>query len=111
MEKRCRIEIKQGTCNGASGSGNPLEPCESCATLEEENRSMRARIQLLEEENSRVKATLDYLTAQRDGIEELANSVSDVRLLHEELREMGKARNAEITERRAEVCNSFLHLM
>ncbi|XP_040070044.2 uncharacterized protein LOC115324800 isoform X1 [Ixodes scapularis] len=33
---------------------------------------------------------------------ELANAVSDVRLLHEELREMGNARNAEIAERQAE---------
>lgn len=67
MEKKCKLMIK-GACNGAGDQ--VVDYCENCAALEQEKKSLKSDIDHLQEENARLKAIVDYVTSQRDVVDD-----------------------------------------
>lgn len=82
MEKKCKLMIK-GACNGAGDQ--VVDYCENCAALEQEKKSLKSDIDHLQEENARLKAIVDYVTSQRDVVDELTIAVQDLKNLREEM--------------------------
>ncbi|KAG0438546.1 hypothetical protein HPB47_016969 [Ixodes persulcatus] len=81
-----------------------VETCKHCEVLEVENNSLKSRMHELQEENTKLKTTIDYITSQRDGIEDLQTAASELLRFREELQEDRAARNSEKAENSANAC-------
>ncbi|XP_042142593.1 uncharacterized protein LOC120843772 [Ixodes scapularis] len=109
MEKRCQQitknkEVKEASSNGASEDGDQLETCKHCEVLEVENNSLKSHMHELQEENNKLKTTIDYITSQKDGIEDLQTAASELLRFREELQQDRAARNFEKAEQSANAC-------